>query len=186
MSRPKPSSPKGLVTCRHTPYRDHGDLKMSCRLSAVVRHAPHPCWSFQGGRPVSSSIRRRIGPRGGVLTLIEGGGDYEAAASTTGGTGEEALKLGALRTSASGPKLLLVALFTSGPFSLFSLLLLLSTEGAAEPLGLESGPLLGGALQRETAQMTPVKLLRVKPPLDHLRQGFPDRSRARRPALMAP
>lgn len=34
--------------------------------------------------------------------------------------------------------------------------------------------------------MAPVKVFSVNEPLDHLRHGAPERSRARRPALMAP
>lgn len=43
-----------------------------------------------------------------------------------------------------------------------------------------------GADQHGNDQTWPVKLLTVNPPFCHLRQGLPDRSRARRPALMAP
>lgn len=109
-----------------------------------------------------------------------------AAAVTTAGAGDEVRALGGLCISASAPLLLLLALFASGPFSLFSLLLLSAAEGTAESSVAESAAFLGGAVQRFTSQTTPVKLLRVKPPLAHLRQGAPDLSRARRPALMAP
>lgn len=105
---------------------------------------------------------------------------------TAGGAGDEALTLGALRISTSPPALLwlLLALFSPWPFSLFSLLL-----PSAESAGVSSdsfSDFLGGAVQREISHTTPVKLFNVKPPLAHLRQGLPDRSKARRPALMAP
>lgn len=100
------------------------------------------------------------------------------------GAGDDAFRLGTLRISTSAP--LLLALLASAPFSLFSLLLLLSAEGAPESPLLGSGPFLGGAVHREISHTTPVKLLRTKPPRAHLRHGFPDLSRARRPALMAP
>ena len=44
----------------------------------------------------------------------------------------------------------------------------------------------GGAPQDGRCHTTPVKLLTLKPFFSHLRQGLPVRSRARRPALMAP
>lgn len=94
--------------------------------------------------------------------------------------------LGTLRTSISPPALLLLTLLGSMPFSLFSLLLLLSAEAAADASVLPSSRAFGGAVQRGTSQTTPVKLLSVNPPRFHLRQGLPERSRARRPALMAP
>lgn len=43
-----------------------------------------------------------------------------------------------------------------------------------------------GARHVGTVQLMPVKLLSWKPFFSHRRQGLPDRSRARRPALMAP
>ena len=43
-----------------------------------------------------------------------------------------------------------------------------------------------GARHEGRSQTTPVKLLTKKPLFSHLRQGVPVRSRARRPALMAP
>jgi hypothetical protein len=56
--------------------------------------------------------------------------------------------------------------------------LLTSSEKAAERLG---------AFHEGTSHTTPVKLRRVKPFFSHLRHlNFPVRSRARRPALMAP
>lgn len=102
------------------------------------------------------------------------------------GAGEDAFMLGALRISASALLLLLLALGPSRPFSLFSLPLLLSTEGAPESSLPDSGVFFGGAVHRGTSQTTPVKLLSVKPPRAHLRHGLPDLSSARRPALMAP
>lgn len=107
------------------------------------------------------------------------------AATTAMGAGDEAWMLGALCISTSGPLLLLETLLPSFPFSLFSLLLP-SAEGAAESSVPDSGLVRGGAVHRGISQTTPVKLLSLKPPLAHLRQGLPERSRARRPALMAP
>lgn len=52
------------------------------------------------------------------------------------------------------------------------------------PLNVDEAP--RGADQEPTSHDTPVKLLRPKPLRSHLRHGFPDRSSARRPALMAP
>lgn len=101
------------------------------------------------------------------------------------GAGEEAGTLVALRISASAPLLLFTALLSAG-VSLFSLLLLLSADAALESPVLDSGAFLGGAVQRGISHTVPVKLLRVKPPRFHLRQGLPERSRARRPALIAP
>jgi hypothetical protein len=66
--------------------------------------------------------------------------------------------------------------------SLFSLLLSPDAGSSESPLTLA----LGGAVQRGISQLTPVKLLSRKPPFCHLRQGFPERSRALRPALIAP
>lgn len=108
--------------------------------------------------------------------------------ATRMGAGDEALTLATLRTSLSPPLLLLLMLFGSTPFSLFSLLLLLSAEAvaAADSSAPSSGIGFGGAVQRWTSHTTPVKLFSVKPPLFHFRQGFPDLSRARSPALMAP
>ncbi len=99
------------------------------------------------------------------------------------GAGELALMLGALCISTS-PPLLLLSLLTCS-FSLFSLLLP-STEADADSSAAGSGLGLGGAVQRGISQTTPVKLFSRNPPLAHFRQGFPERSRARRPALMAP
>lgn len=90
-----------------------------------------------------------------------------------------------ISTSASW---LLLSLFT-WPFSLFSLLLPAADTAAdteADSSVTGSGVGLGGAVHRGTSQTVPVKLLRVKPPLAHFRQGLPERSRARRPALIAP
>lgn len=110
---------------------------------------------------------------------------YEAAV-TAMGAGDDALTLWMLLISTSAPLLLLLPLLASGPFGLFSLLLLLSAEGAPDSSLTGSGTFFGGALHRETSHTTPVKLLTLKPPIAHLRQGFPDLSSARRPALMAP
>lgn len=94
--------------------------------------------------------------------------------------------LGALVISMSPPLLLVSLLSCWLALSLFSLLLP-STETGADDESVEvSGEILGGATQRGISQTTPVKLFMVKPPLLHLRQGLPDLSRARRPALIAP
>jgi len=66
--------------------------------------------------------------------------------------------------------------------SLFSLLL----PPDAEPPEMASALNLGGAFQRGISHSTPVKLLTLKLPFAHFRQGFPDLSRARKPALIAP
>jgi hypothetical protein len=108
---------------------------------------------------------------------------YEAAAIASG-AGEGAWALWTLCISTSAPLLLLLVLLGSAPLSLFSLLLLPSAEASVESSA--SRAFLFGAVQRGTSQTTPVKLLSVKPPLAHLRQGLPDLSRALRPALMAP
>ncbi len=97
------------------------------------------------------------------------------------------MTLWTLRISASAPLLLLLALLPSWPFSLFSLLLLLSAaDGAPDSPLLDSGSFFGGAVHLGTSQTTPVKLLSLKPPRAHLRQGLPLLSSARRPALIAP
>jgi hypothetical protein len=94
-----------------------------------------------------------------------------------------AAKLGVPCISTS-PPLLLASLFTWLLSSLFSLLLL--SEAGVEPSADDSGRDLGGAVHRGISQTTPVKLLSVKPPFCHLRHGLPERSSARRPALIAP
>lgn len=101
------------------------------------------------------------------------------------GAGElSAAKLGVPCISISPPPLLLASLLTWLLSSLFSLLLL--SEAGVDPSADDSGRGLGGAVHRGISQTTPVKLLSLKPPLSHFRQGFPDRSSARSPALMAP
>jgi hypothetical protein len=80
----------------------------------------------------------------------------------------------------------LAPLISPAAFSLFSLVLLSAAEAAAESSIVDSGAFLGGASQRGISQTTPVKLFSLKPPFCHLRHGLPDRSRARRPALIAP
>lgn len=101
------------------------------------------------------------------------------------GAGEDAIWLAAvlllLPISTSGP-LLLFSLST-WLLSLFSLLLSSDVEPSA---GLFSTVIFGGAFHRGISQTTPVKLLTLKLSFCHLRHGLPDRSRARRPALMAP
>ena len=99
-----------------------------------------------------------------------------------------AAKLGAFFISTSAP-LLLGSLFTwvFCPETMFSLLLpSADAETGVGSSAVGSGRGFGGAVQRGSSHTTPVKLLRVNPPLVHFRQGLPDRSRARRPALMAP
>jgi len=91
--------------------------------------------------------------------------------------------LGTLCISTSPPLMLLSLLF--GSFSLFSLLLP-SADTVVDDSWVDSRLILGGAVHRGISQTTPVKLLSRKPPLVHFRHGLPDRSRARRPALMAP
>lgn len=105
------------------------------------------------------------------------------------GAGDEAWALAALCISASAPLLLLTALVSAAAASLFSLPLLSSAEGTVDSSAVAaaaSASGLGGAVHRGISQTTPVKVLRRKPPLAHLRHGLPERSRARRPALMAP
>lgn len=104
------------------------------------------------------------------------------------GAGDEVFPLATLFISTSPPPLLLLALASSCPFNLFSLLLLLSPETDTAPVSdiSSSMPFLVGAVQRGISQTTPVKLLRVNPPRAHLRHGLPDRSSARSPALIAP
>lgn len=71
--------------------------------------------------------------------------------------------------------------------SLFSFTLPLVDASADSPSGLaSSGTGLGGAFHLLIPQVMPVKLLSWKVPLVHFRHGFPDRSRARKPALIAP
>ena len=93
--------------------------------------------------------------------------------------------LGTLCISTSGSWLLL-SLLTWLFSGLFSLLLPLAEADAVPSAPASSGFGLGGAVHRGISQMVPVKLLSVKPPLAHFRHGLPDRSRARRPALIAP
>lgn len=118
---------------------------------------------------------------------------YAPAAIGAGG-GDDAGTLMTLVISTSTPELLLslLAAATGGwsAFSLFSLLL--SAVETAADAGVSSGVAsatglgFGGATQRWISHSTPVKVLSRKLPLAHLRQGLPVRSRARRPALMAP
>lgn len=126
-----------------------------------------------------------------LVARVVHGRAYEAAATGAGaGAGDEALRLGMLCISTSPPfsppTLLLAVLLFSWPFSSLFSLLLLSAESAGVSSESPSPLGLGGAVHRLISQTTPVKLLSVKLPLAHLRHGFPDRSRARRPALMAP
>lgn len=121
--------------------------------------------------------------------------DFYAEAVTTGAVGVDeggrvdgggellALLLALLLSSMSAPPLLF-SLFSLAIWllSLFSLLLSPDAESPEVPSAL----IFGGAVQRGISQTTPVKLLSVKLPFCHLRQGLPDRSSARRPALIAP
>lgn len=100
------------------------------------------------------------------------------------GAGElSAEKLGVPCISTSAPLLLASLLIWLLP-SLFSLLLL--SDAGVDSSADDSGRGFGGAVHRGISQTTPVKLLSVNPPLFHLRQGLPDRSSARSPALIAP
>jgi hypothetical protein len=101
------------------------------------------------------------------------------------GAGELALSLllALLPSSRSAPPLLF-SLFSLAIWLLYLFSLLLSPD--AESPDVPSALTFGGAVQRGISQTTPVKLLSVKLPFCHLRQGLPDRSRARRPALIAP
>lgn len=111
---------------------------------------------------------------------------YAAAIANGVGAGElAAAMLGGLVISTSPPLLLWSGLFST-PFSLFSLLLPSAETVAESSVDVASGFGLGGAVHRGTSQTVPVKLLSVNPPFVHLRHGLPERSRARRPALMAP
>lgn len=99
------------------------------------------------------------------------------------GPGELACTLGGILCGSPSTLLVLFSLFI-WLSSLFSLLLL-----SAEPEGSSvrvSGLDLAGAVQRGISHNTPVKDFNLKPPLVHLRQGVPERSSARRPALIAP
>jgi hypothetical protein len=99
------------------------------------------------------------------------------------GAGELAWTLGAMLRGSASTLLVLFSLFNWLP-SLFSLLLL-SAEAADSSVGA-SGWGFGGAVHRGISHKTPVNDFNLKPPLVHLRQGAPDLSRARRPALIAP
>ncbi len=98
------------------------------------------------------------------------------------GAGDETRLLLVMSTSAA--PLLLFSLFSLSIWllSLFSLLLSPEEDPAESP----SIFCFGGAVHRGISQTTPVKLFSVKLPFDHLRHGLPVRSRARRPALIAP
>lgn len=67
-------------------------------------------------------------------------------------------------------------------FSLFSLLL----SPVDEPSVLGLTVTLGGALHLGISIGMPVNVLIMKERFSHLRQGLPERSRARKPALIAP
>jgi hypothetical protein len=99
------------------------------------------------------------------------------------GVGELAWTLGGMLCGSPSTLLMLFSLFIWLP-SLFSLLLL-SAELLVSSVEASAWD-FGGATQRGISHKTPVNDFNLKPPLVHLRQGVPDRSRARRPALMAP
>jgi len=117
---------------------------------------------------------------------------YYAEAATTGADGAveadgaESFWLAMLLISTSAPLLLfsLFSLFSLSIWLLSLFSLLLSPD--ADPSELPSTLIFGGAFHRGISQTTPVKLLSLKLPFCHLRHGLPVRSRARRPALMAP
>jgi len=111
------------------------------------------------------------------------GADGIDEAGGADGAGELTLLLAVLPSSMSAPPLLF-SLFSLSIWLLSLFSLLLSPE--AESPNVPSALTFGGAVQRGISQTTPVKLLSLKLPFCHLRQGLPDRSRARRPALMAP
>lgn len=110
-------------------------------------------------------------------------GTAQAAAIGAGAGELSAAKLGVPRISIS-PPLLLASLLIWLLASLFSLLLL--SDAGVDPSADSSARGFGGAVQRGISHVTPVNVLRVKPPLFHLRHGLPERSNARKPALMAP
>ena len=99
------------------------------------------------------------------------------------GAGEDAIWLTAVlfAISTSGP--LLLFWLSTWLLSLFSLLLSPDAEPSPD---VPSAAIFGGAFHRGISQMTPVKLLTVKPPFCHLRHGLPLRSSARKPAFIAP
>ena len=106
--------------------------------------------------------------------------DYEAAAT---GAGELAKPLSADGTGV--PASPMAPLFSL--MALLSSLILVSLEPVLSLLtSSEKTDDFLGARQLGTSQATPVKLRIWKPFFSHLRQGLPVRSRARRPALMAP
>lgn len=87
------------------------------------------------------------------------------------------------------PAPLLLSLLSSAlacASSLFSLTLPLADTSAESPSGFSSTTAFCGAFQRGISQTAPVKVFSLKPPLFHFRQGFPERSRALSPALIAP
>ena len=111
------------------------------------------------------------------------GADGIDEAGGADGAGELTLLLAVLPSSMSAPPLLF-SLFSLSIWLLSLFSLLLSPE--AESPNVPSALTFGGAVQRGISQTTPVKLLSVKLPFCHLRQGLPERSSARRPALIAP
>ena len=102
-------------------------------------------------------------------------------------------RIGELATWASGfdlwgvsikPALLLFSLGTALLSLIFAVSLVPVVSLLTSPFS--STVVFLGERQVGTDQLMPVKLLSWNPFFSHLRQGFPDRSRARRPALMAP
>ena len=69
---------------------------------------------------------------------------------------------------------------------LFSLLLPEADTVADSSFAGSSGLAFDWVCQRESSHASPVKLFSLKVPFVHLLVGFPDLSRARSPALMAP
>lgn len=100
------------------------------------------------------------------------------------GAGELAGGVDMSIVSGLSPELLMAM---SLPLGLASLLLCCEVSFAS----LDSSPFrarlgLSPPLHEGISHTTPVKLFNVNGFLSHLRQALPDRSRARRPALMAP
>lgn len=87
----------------------------------------------------------------------------------------------------SGLSPALLSMAVSLPFGFASLLLSCEAPLASlESSPLEAGPVFSPPFHDGNSQTTPVKLFNERGFLLHLRQGLPDLSRARRPALMAP
>lgn len=99
------------------------------------------------------------------------------------GAGAEAIAGGELTRLVASTSIALVLFSLSiWLFSLFSLLL----SPVDEPSVLGLMATLGGALHLGISIGMPVNVLITKERFSHLRQGLPERSRARKPALIAP